>query len=156
MTSPTLVDGLISSLNGQTAGEQLFSSLLFAESVTCTPVFKNSKRPENLCEMPADILQLHTHSATSPLIDIAQLVHDGLSHPAGQKSLPTILLYDERGLRLYDNITTGAPEYYLFGAEEQILKDHADDIVKVMHGAIGGTIADEVVLELGAGYVTAR
>lgn len=87
------------------------------------------------------------------MADIAELVDEGLSRPVRQKTIPTILLYDERGLRLYDTITTGAPEYYLFGAEEQILKDHVDDIVKVMHGATGGVVEDEVVLELGAGYV---
>ncbi|KXN81793.1 hypothetical protein AN958_03719 [Leucoagaricus sp. SymC.cos] len=101
--------------------------------------------------MLADILQLHSHSASSPSADIVQLVDAGLSRPAGEKTLPTILLYDERGLRLYDNITTGAPEYYLFNAEEQILKDHVDDIVKVMHSTTGSAAADEVVLELGAG-----
>ncbi|KAF9452919.1 DUF323 domain-containing protein [Macrolepiota fuliginosa MF-IS2] len=101
--------------------------------------------------MPVDILQLHSHSTASPLNDILQLVHDGLSRDVGQKTLPTILLYDERGLRLYDDITTGAAEYYLFNAEEQILKDHADDIVKVMHGATNNAAAGEIVLELGAG-----
>ena len=48
-----------------------------------------------------------------------------------------MLLYDERGLRLYDDITTEVPEYYyLFRAEEEILKTNADDIVQTMlHGA---------------------
>lgn len=103
--------------------------------------------------MPADILQLRSSTAVSPSPDFAQNIDDGLSRPIGQKELPTILLYDERGLRLYDDITTGAPEYYLFGAEEQILKDHADDIVKIMHGSTNEIVSDEVVLELGAGYV---
>ncbi|XP_006462499.1 hypothetical protein AGABI2DRAFT_186400 [Agaricus bisporus var. bisporus H97] len=82
---------------------------------------------------------------------IKQLVHEGLSHPVGEKNLPTILLYDERGLKLYDKITTQAAEYYPFQAEEQILKRSADDIVRMMHGSISGPVADEVVLELGAG-----
>ena len=30
----------------------------------------------------------------------------GLSKDPGKKALPTLLLYDERGLRLYDAITT--------------------------------------------------
>ena len=79
----------------------------------------------------------------------------GLSKPQGEKSLPTMLLYDERGLRLYDDITTKVPEYYLFPAEEEILKNHADEIVRVMHAADDGKVkADEVVVELGAGWVT--
>lgn len=101
--------------------------------------------------MPADILQLRSSVAVSPSSDIAQTIDDGLSRRIGQKELPTILLYDERGLRLYDDITTGAPEYYLFGAEEQILKDSANDIVKIMHGSTNEVVSDEVVLELGAG-----
>lgn len=45
--------------------------------------------------------------------DLRQAVLDGLAKPAGQRTLPTLLLYDEHGLRLYDNITTHAQEYYL-------------------------------------------
>ena len=74
----------------------------------------------------------------------------GLSRPVGQKNLPTMLLYDERGLRLYDAITTDAEEYYLFPAEEQILKDHAEDIVRSMHSGVG-VDRNETVVELGAG-----
>ncbi|CAK5262132.1 unnamed protein product [Mycena citricolor] len=70
---------------------------------------------------------------------------------SGPKHLPTMLLYDERGLRLYDDITTNAPEYYLFGAEEEILKNKSDDIVAAMHRGTGGVFDNEVVLELGAG-----
>jgi uncharacterized SAM-dependent methyltransferase len=103
--------------------------------------------------MPAEIIQLHSHSTSSPFAKIDQLVHEGLSLPVGEKNIPTILLYDERGLKLYDKITTHAAEYYLFRAEEEILKHRADDIVKMMHGSISGTVMDEVVLELGAGCV---
>ncbi len=76
---------------------------------------------------------------------------DGLSQPAGQKTLPTMLLYDELGLRLYDKITTDATEYYLFPAEEQILKDHANEIVRYMHAGLDGKYEQESIVELGAG-----
>lgn len=145
MTSSTSgYDPYILSLGGRAWD---VSYILFLRSLWPDPIYSKI-----LYQMPADILHLHSHSVSSPLTDIAQLVDDSLSHPVGQKTLPTILLYDERGLRLYDNITTGAPEYYLFGAEEQILKDHADDIVKVMHGSTSAPLMDEVILELGAGY----
>jgi len=98
-----------------------------------------------------EILQVHSDPASSPLTD-AKVVDDGLSRPSGEKTLPTILLYDERGLRFYDIITTNAPEYYLFHAEEQILEDHADEIVKIMRGTVVNAVAGESVLELGAGY----
>ncbi|KAG6856236.1 hypothetical protein H0H87_006169 [Tephrocybe sp. NHM501043] len=98
--------------------------------------------------MPAEIVQLHSENA---IADISARIIDGLNRPAGQKELPTMLLYDERGLRLYDDITTQAPEYYLFGAEEEILKNKADEIVQAMHHGEGQVLGDEVVLELGAG-----
>ena len=88
----------------------------------------------------------------------------GLSAPEGQKSLPTTILYDERGQQLYDDITTLAREhYYLFPCEEQILKHHASDIVNVMcaHDSLDDSNSiwetprhtRGVLLELGCGYV---
>ncbi|KAG7445802.1 DUF323 domain-containing protein [Guyanagaster necrorhizus] len=95
---------------------------------------------------------VNVHSQAANVQAIRQAVVDGLDRPAGQKQLPTLLLYDERGLRLYDDITTKVPEYYLFAAEEEILKTKADDIVRIMHGGGGGDIRpDEAVLELGSG-----
>ncbi|KII95111.1 hypothetical protein PLICRDRAFT_169797 [Plicaturopsis crispa FD-325 SS-3] len=77
---------------------------------------------------------------------------EGLTQPAGYKTLPAVVLYDERGLRLYDDITTQAPEYYLFAAEEEILKNHADEIVSAMHShSSDNSVTDEILLELGAG-----
>ena len=94
------------------------------------------------------IITLPNTLNSTPFADIC----DGLKKPTGEKTLPTILLYDERGLRLYDDITTKAPEYYLFAAEEQILRDNAPSIVRLMHG--GSSVRNgQVVLELGAGYV---
>ena len=84
--------------------------------------------------------------------DVRDQIIAGLSRPQGQKTMPTLLLYDERGLKLYDAITTNCHEYYLFPAEEQILKDKADEIVRLMHGRNAGSVTEgEVVLELGAG-----
>ncbi|KAI5123275.1 hypothetical protein M0805_009297 [Coniferiporia weirii] len=76
-----------------------------------------------------------------------------LNRPPGSKSVPTVLLYDERGLRLYDAITTDCPEYYLFSAEETILREKSDEIVQLMHSRDGDAFPhiDPVVLELGAG-----
>ncbi|KAF9562588.1 DUF323 domain-containing protein [Agrocybe pediades] len=101
--------------------------------------------------MPAEIIDVHSRSNDGIVVtDISQQVVDGLSRPYGQKQIPTMLLYDEQGLRLYDSITTEAPEYYLFAAEEEILKNHADEIVRAMHH--GADVSpDEVILELGAG-----
>jgi len=75
----------------------------------------------------------------------------GLSRPAHQRTLPTLLLYTETGLRIYDELTTQATEYYLFGAEEEILKKHGIEIIRAMHSR--GCVEDESVVELGAGQV---
>ncbi|KIM43288.1 hypothetical protein M413DRAFT_69830 [Hebeloma cylindrosporum] len=101
--------------------------------------------------MPAEIIDLHSRSNDGIVVsDIPDQIIAGLCKPFGRKHIPTMVLYDERGLRLYDDITTEAPEYYLFRAEEGILKTNADDIVQTMlHGS--DVTTDEIVLELGAG-----
>ena len=79
----------------------------------------------------------------------------GLAQPVGHKTLPSLLPYDERGLHLYDELTTRATEYYLFPAEEEILKNSADEIVRrIMHLGVadpdGTNPMDAFVVELGA------
>jgi L-histidine N-alpha-methyltransferase len=73
----------------------------------------------------------------------AALEHDvrtGLT--AAQKSIPPVWFYDERGSRLFDEITR-LPEYYPTRTERAILATHADDIV----AAAGAN----VLVELGSG-----
>jgi L-histidine N-alpha-methyltransferase len=67
-------------------------------------------------------------------------VRTGLT--ATPKSLPPIWFYDERGSRLFDEITR-LPEYYLTRAERSILDAHATDIA-----AAAGA---DVLVELGSG-----
>ncbi|PCH40324.1 DUF323 domain-containing protein [Wolfiporia cocos MD-104 SS10] len=109
--------------------------------------------PMAFATAPANIINVHRPSQpVSTCADIRDEIIAGLSQASGEKSLPTMLLYDERGLRLYDDITTKAPEYYLFPAEEEILKDNALNIARLMHAHNGGHVkAEEVVVELGAG-----
>lgn len=57
------------------------------------------------------------------------------------KELPSVWLYDERGSRLFDQITR-LPEYYLTRAERATLEARADEI------AAGGT---QTLVELGSG-----
>ncbi|KAK7022115.1 DUF323 domain-containing protein [Favolaschia claudopus] len=104
--------------------------------------------------MAAKIINIQKGRETDPELelDMAAEVLEGLRKPSNDegfgKTLPTMLLYDERGLRLYDDITTHAPEYYLFGAEEEILKNKSDEIVAAMHQSTGGLSPNEVVLEV--------
>ncbi|KAJ7822036.1 DUF323 domain-containing protein [Mycena leptocephala] len=98
--------------------------------------------------MAAQIINIQKGLEKDLAFDISAQVLKGLQSPAKSgKTLPTMLLYDERGLRLYDDITTHVPEYYLFGAEEEILRKKSDEIVAAMHQVSGGLFTNEVVLE---------
>ncbi|OOF91620.1 hypothetical protein ASPCADRAFT_210972 [Aspergillus carbonarius ITEM 5010] len=87
------------------------------------------------------------------IVDIRQndvefsLVNDiqrGIDPPAGtSRSMPTMLLYDAQGLKLFEDITY-LEEYYLTNAEIEVLKTHAKRIVE--------RIPDNAqLLELGSG-----
>lgn len=60
-----------------------------------------------------------------------------------EKRLPTLLLYDEAGLRLFEKITY-LEEYYLTNAEIEVLMRYADRIAqRIQPGSI--------IVELGSG-----
>jgi L-histidine Nalpha-methyltransferase len=61
---------------------------------------------------------------------------------ASPKKLPPVYFYDDRGSRLFDEITR-LPEYYPTRAERSILEAHAKDMV--------ATAGADVLVELGAG-----
>ncbi|TIA90301.1 hypothetical protein E3P99_01648 [Wallemia hederae] len=62
------------------------------------------------------------------------------------KTIPTLLLYDNKGLQIYDEITQG-DFYYPFWKELEILRDNKDEIAtKLFNSKNAGT-----VIELGAG-----
>jgi uncharacterized SAM-dependent methyltransferase len=101
--------------------------------------------------MSARIVDVRLNSdASNGEVNIRDEIIKGLSRPAGQKILPQLLLYDDEGLRIFDEITTGVDDYYIFPAEENLLKKHANDIVRVMHDEEDQPM-ESVVLELGAG-----
>jgi L-histidine Nalpha-methyltransferase / hercynylcysteine S-oxide synthase len=105
--------------------------------------------------MSANIIDVRlNNNSSNGEADLNHEIRRGLSQPLNQKTLPTVLLYDEEGLRIYDQITTDADEYYLFPAEENLLKNHAHDIAKIMfkqHELDHQGHVEGVVLELGAG-----
>ncbi|CAG8726021.1 7578_t:CDS:1, partial [Racocetra persica] len=59
------------------------------------------------------------------------------------KVLPTIILYDDRGLQLFDQITY-IDEYYLTNCEIDILNKKVDQITDYID-------SDSSIIELGAG-----
>ncbi|KAG9321683.1 hypothetical protein KVV02_002151 [Mortierella alpina] len=81
----------------------------------------------------------------APSFDLPRMILQGLS-PTVQgapKTIPTMVLYDDRGLQLFDEITY-LDEYYLTQEEIEILERDGDKIVE--------NIPDNsVVVELGAG-----
>jgi L-histidine Nalpha-methyltransferase / hercynylcysteine S-oxide synthase len=102
--------------------------------------------------MSSRIIDIRLNDKTSnDEADLHEEIVKGLSGPLNQKSLPTVLLHDEEGLRIFDEITTDADEYYLYAAEENLLKNHAHDIVQVMYKRHEGGPVEGVILELGAG-----
>lgn len=77
--------------------------------------------------------------------DIVGAMRTMLRPGEGQiKSLPTLLLYDEKGLKLFEDITY-LEEYYLTNAEIEVLQAHAEELVKIVS-------AGSLVVELGSGY----
>jgi L-histidine N-alpha-methyltransferase len=72
-------------------------------------------------------------------------VQAGLSAPPGQRSLPPKWFYDERGSKLFDQITS-LPEYYPTSRERTILTGQATAIMTA--GESGGPTT---LVELGSG-----
>ena len=72
-------------------------------------------------------------------------IDNGLVPEAGgEKTLPTLLLYDAAGLKLFERITY-LDEYYLTNAEIQVLENYADRIAERIQ-------PEALVVELGSGY----
>ena len=76
-------------------------------------------------------------------INLTDQIRAGLYAEKGAKTLPTLLLYNGAGLQLFEKITY-LDEYYLTGAEIDVLNQHADRVAE--------RIPDNaMVLELGSG-----
>lgn len=88
-----------------------------------------------------NIIDIRRDSKRLSLVDE---IHKGLSPAAAaEKTLPTLLLYSEKGLQLFEDITY-LDEYYPTNAEIQVLNSHAAAMAKrISPGSI--------LLELGSG-----
>lgn len=95
-------------------------------------------------------------------INLKEDVLTSLRPESGPKQLPTLLLYDERGLQLFEEVSLRQPtcrhmltrkkityldEYYLTNAEINVLQRSADSIAKAIP-------SDSMIVELGSGLVT--
>lgn len=81
------------------------------------------------------------------LIPLAEQIRSGLRpKDGGEKRLPTLLLYNEKGLKLFEKITY-LDEYYLTGQEIEVLEKYADRIADRV-----ALEPESVIVELGSGY----
>ncbi|KIM54499.1 hypothetical protein SCLCIDRAFT_136683 [Scleroderma citrinum Foug A] len=95
--------------------------------------------------MPIIDIRSIYHSTTGAALEdgIRASIVTGLTHSYNEKVLPGLLLYNEEGLRLFEQMTY-QPDYYLTGLEIDILSKYATEIANdIPEGAL--------LLELGAG-----
>ena len=77
-------------------------------------------------------------------IELTKLIREGLNVAKGnEKTLPTLLLYDESGLKIFEKITY-LKEYYLTNDEIEVLSSHATEIAARIS-------QDAMLVELGSG-----
>ena len=91
-----------------------------------------------------EIMNIHHDDMEFSLVDE---IYKNLDPPKGKaRSFPTLLLYDTKGLKLFEDITY-LDEYYLTNTEIEILTKHAKRIVaRIPENA--------QLVELGSGSVT--
>jgi len=90
---------------------------------------------------PSDIVDIRADKQDLPL---KQAILDGLDPADGaEKHLTTLLLYDEAGLKLFEEITY-LEEYYPTNAEIEVLEQYAKQMAKCIPD-------DSILLELGSG-----
>lgn len=84
---------------------------------------------------------LHDIRQSSELLDLKSCLVSGLTSP--QKSLPSLLLWDEQGLENFD-AWTQCPHYYPKQRELEIIHRYKDEIAQSQPGEL-------VLIELGCG-----
>ncbi|KAJ6133484.1 histidine-specific methyltransferase [Penicillium samsonianum] len=97
--------------------------------------------------------KMHNRNATMEILDIRRQGEDSmnlreelvasLTRPASFRSIPSILLWDDRGQELFEDIMN-CPQYYPFRAELALLSGYSDQMVTA-------TGQSRLIIELGAG-----
>ena len=99
--------------------------------------------PESDTASVAGIIDIRSDSDG---FELKQLIKDGLScKTEAEKTLPTLLLYDNKGLKLFEQITY-LDEYYLTGQEIEVLTKYAQRMAERIP-------SNAMLVELGSGYV---
>ncbi|KAI9683607.1 MAG: hypothetical protein M1829_004911 [Trizodia sp. TS-e1964] len=95
----------------------------------------------NLPQFSADIIDIRRGALEHSILD--EIFKKLQPIDGGEKGMPTLLLYDEAGLKLFEDITY-LEEYYLTNDEIEVLQRHAG---KIADGIQSGSM----VIELGSG-----
>ncbi|KAK4134628.1 hypothetical protein BT67DRAFT_496404 [Trichocladium antarcticum] len=87
-------------------------------------------------------------SHTSILDNLDSRTLDGLSQPPGRKLLPSLLIWDEKGQTLYDDILD-TEDYYPFRIENKLIKREVNEIASTIAAS-----GPDLLVELGAGNMS--
>lgn len=91
------------------------------------------------------IIDIRRQARNDPMLEE---IYRGLQYEEGKdRTLPTVVLYDEKGLKLFEDITY-LDEYYLTNAEIEVLNRYAADIARMISPG-------SRIIELGSGYESA-
>ncbi|TLD17961.1 uncharacterized protein PgNI_01802 [Pyricularia grisea] len=99
-----------------------------------------NKNVNDYTPQPPDIIDIRGVAVESNLK--GEILSSFLSTP-GQRAMPTILLYDQRGLQIFEEITY-LEEYYLTNDEISVLESSASEIARAIPDG-------SMVVELGSG-----
>jgi uncharacterized SAM-dependent methyltransferase len=102
--------------------------------------------PVSLAPAPVNQVNIIDIRSDGEEFSVINALNDGLNPSNGKpRSFPTLLLYDTKGLRLFEEITY-LEEYYLTNTEIEVLNAHAKSVVQ--------WLPDEAqLIELGSGCV---
>lgn len=99
--------------------------------------------PALVSHSTVDIIDIRSNEAP---FSAENAIYDGLNPPEGEaRSFPTLLLYDAKGLQLFEEITY-LDEYYLTNAEIELLTAHAKTLAERLPD-------NAQLVELGSGFV---
>lgn len=101
---------------------------------------------------PIRVLDIRgSKESLSSIPHLRAAILEGLLKPPGNRTFPSETLYDEVGLKMYnDGMKAWAEWYYPMEAERQILELYGSDIAKLFNTSAKGKA---VLIELGAGCV---
>ncbi|KAK5732155.1 hypothetical protein LTR17_010732 [Elasticomyces elasticus] len=98
-----------------------------------------ASKPKSNGEAP-DIIDIRDGGE---LLRLADSIRSGLQAPPGSRTLPSLLLWNEKGLKHFEAVTYTS-DYYLTNAEISVLEAHSAEIAEQMQDG-------SILLELGSG-----